>query len=403
MAHAAPHVRDIVEAISIKLNNRVYEKRNRGEDVITLSYGEAFFDIPLFPFDDLPMPALYHYSHSRGIPELRELLAQYYESRYRVAVDPATEMLVTAGSKIALHMTFMAILQPGDEVLVQEPAWVSYPEQVRLCHGRPVAIPHGVPIAEYRRFITSRTRAIVVNNPNNPTGRLLTEREWREIHRIAVEYDLFIVADEAYSDYVLDTREFISAAAHDPAREHTIVCNTLSKNYGMSGWRIGYVFTNQELLYQILKVNQHLITCPATVLQLYMARHFDEVLDITAPQIRDVVVKRAAVARMLDEAGIGYMPGKGTFYLFVSIEGSSLGSVEFCDRLLDERGVSAVPGIGYGDSCDEFIRVSVGSESIGRVRQGVERIAGLLRETTDKPAVAFDDLLLEELEALPAI
>jgi aminotransferase len=404
MPNATRHIRDISEAISIRFNNRVYEKKSRGEDVIALSYGEAFFDIPLFRFDDLPMPALYHYSHSRGIPELRELLAGYYRSRYRVPVDPDTEIMVTAGSKIALHMTFMAILAPGDEVLIQEPAWVSYPEQVRLCHGRPVSIPHGVPIAEYRSFITARTRAIVVNNPNNPTGRVLTESEWREIHRIAKEYDLFIVADEAYSDYVLDPREFISAAAHDPAKEHTIVCNTLSKNYGMSGWRIGYVFTNPELLDQILKVNQHLITCPATVLEHYIARHFYEVLDITAPQIRDVVVKRAAVARMLDEAGLDYMSGEGTFYLFVSIEGSCLGSEEFCTRLLDEDGVSVVPGIGYGESCDQFVRLSVGAESMERIRTGVERIATLLHETTE-PGVRFvedDGVDLEELEALPA-
>jgi aminotransferase len=381
MPQAASHVQDVIEAVSIRFNNRVYEKRSRGEDVITLSYGEAFFDIPLFGFDDLPMPALYHYSHSRGIPELRALLAEYYGSRYGVPVDPATEIIVTAGSKIALHMAFMAILAPGDEVLVQEPAWVSYPEQVRLCHGRPVRIPHHVEIADYGRFVTERTRAIVVNNPNNPTGRLVSDDEWRTLHRIAEEHDCFIVSDEAYSDYVLRPGDFVSAAVHDPAKAHTIVCNTLSKNYGMSGWRIGYVIAEEALLYQILKVNQHLITCPATVLEHYVARHFHQVLDITAPQIRDVVEKRARVARMLDEAGVGYLPGEGTFYLFASIEGSRLGSEEFCTRLLEERGVSAVPGSGYGDSCDGFIRLSVGSESMERVRLGVERIAALIRET----------------------
>lgn len=389
MPQAASYVQDIIEAMSIKYNNRVYEKRGRGDDVITLSYGEAYFDIPLFRFDDLPMPALYHYSHSRGIPELRTLLAGYYGSRYGVPVDPATEIVVTAGSKIALHMAFMAILDPGDEVLVQEPTWVSYPEQVRLCHGRPVRIPRDAAIADYPLFITERTRAIVVNNPNNPTGKVLSADEWRALHRMADEHDLFIISDEAYSDYVLDPGDFISAAAFDPAKAHTIVCNTLSKNYGMSGWRIGYVITNGDLLYQILKVNQHLITCPATVLEQYMARHFDEVLGITAPQIRDVVVKRAEVARMLDAAGLGYMPGEGTFYLFVSIEGSSLGSEAFCTRLLEERGVSTVPGIGYGNSCDQFIRLSVGSESMERIRGGVDHIAGLLRETTPEPGAAF--------------
>lgn len=389
MPHAARHVQDVSEAISIKFNNRVYEKRSRGEDVIALSYGEACFDIPLFGFDDLPMPGLYHYSHSRGIAELRALLAGYYARHYGVPVDPATEIVVTAGSKIALHMAFMAILAPGDEVLIQEPAWVSYPEQVRLCHGQPVRIPYDVEIADYRRFITDRTRAIVVNNPNNPTGRLVSDEEWRELHRIAEEHDCFIVSDEAYSDYVLRPGDFISAAVHDPAKAHTIVCNTLSKNYGMSGWRIGYAITNPELLYQILKVNQHLVTCPATVLEHYMARHFDEVLAITAPQIREVVEKRAAVARMLTAAGLGCMPGEGTFYLFASIEGSALGSEAFCERLLEERGVSVVPGIGYGDSCDGFVRLSVGWESMERIRQGVEQIAGLLRETAAEPDAAF--------------
>jgi len=381
MPHAARHVQDTIEAMSIKYNNRVYEKRRAGDDVVALSFGEAYFDIPLFRFDDLPMPALYHYSHSRGVHELRTLLARYYERRYGVRVDPETEIVITAGSKIALHMTFMAILEPGDEVLVQEPTWVSYTQQVRLCHGVPVQIPYDASVADYRQFITDRTRAIVVNNPNNPTGRLVTDEEWRELHRIAEEHDLFIISDEAYSDYVLDPESFISAAAHDPDKAHTIVCNTLSKNYGMSGWRIGYLFTNQALLFQILKVNQHLITCPATVLEFYMARHFDEVLAITAPQIRDVVVKRGEVARMLDDAGLRYLPGDGTFYLFVSIEGSGLGSEGFCTRLLEERGVSAVPGIGYGDSCDGFIRLSVGSESMERIRRGVDEIADLVRET----------------------
>lgn len=381
MPRPAGYVQDIVEAMSIKYNNRVYEKKGRGEDVIALSYGEAYFDIPLFRFDDLPMPALYHYSHSRGIPELRALLTEYYARRFGVAIDAATEIVVTAGSKIALHMAFMATLNPGDEVLIHEPAWVSYTEQVRLCQGRPVCLPYDITIAEYRRFITERTRAIVVNNPNNPTGRLLTAAEWHELHALAERHDLYIISDEAYSDYVLQSDDFISAAAFDPDKAHTIVCNTLSKNYGMSGWRIGYVFTNKDLLFQILKLNQHLITCPATILEWYVARHFEEVLNITAPQIRDVVTKRREVARLLDARGLQYLPGEGTFYLFVSIQESGLGSEQFCTRLLDEHGVSAVPGIGYGPSCDHFIRLSVGSEDMDRIRDGVDRIAQFIDQT----------------------
>jgi aspartate aminotransferase/aminotransferase len=385
MPGTAHYVERLSEAMSIKWNNRVYEKRRLGHDVIALSSGEANFDIPLLSFDDLPVPEVYRYSHSRGVPELRDLLAEYYRQRFGVPVDPASEIVVTAGSKMALHLTFMAILEPGDEVLIHEPAWVSYPEQVRLCHGRPVLLPHGTQIADYGRFITERTRAVVVNNPNNPTGRALTHDEWCELHRLAVEHDLYIVSDEVYSEYVLDPADFISAGAFDPDKSHTIVCSSLSKNYGVSGWRLGYAITNAALLHQILKLNQHLITCPATILQWYVVKHFHEVLGITAPQIRAVVEKRGAVAAMLDAVGLQYLPGEGTFYLFVSIAESALGSESFCTHLLEQHGVSAVPGIGYGESCDGFIRLSVGSEDMERIRIGVERVARLVAATSTMP------------------
>jgi aminotransferase len=388
MPRPADYMQDVAEATSIKYNNLVYDRKRRGDDVIVLSLGESFFDIPLFPFDDLPMPAIYHYSHSRGLPELRELLAAYYGTQYGVAVDPEQELIVTAGSKIALHMAFMAVLNPGDEVLIHEPAWVSYTEQVRLCHARPVRIPYTATIADYGAFITDRTRAIVVNSPHNPSGRITTAAEWRQLHRLAEELDLYIISDEAYSDFLLDRTAFCSAARFDAAKAHTIVCNSMSKNYGMSGWRVGYLITSAPLLYQILKINQHLMTCPPTILEWYLARHFHDVLEITLPQIRDVVLKRRAVAGLLDRLGVRYLAGEGTFYLFVSIQDSALTSDEFCTRLLADGGVSAVPGIGYGMSCDGFIRVSIGTESLDRIRIGVERIAELIRSTARRSVPA---------------
>ena len=178
----APHLGDVVQALSIRYNNLVYELKARGEDVIVLSLGEAFFDIPLFGFADLPMPDGYHYSHSRGVPGLRALLAGYYGVRYGVPVDPASEILVTAGSKIAIHMSLMAILSPGDEVIVLEPAWVSYTEQVKLCHAVAVMVPFDTSIFQLGELVTSRTRAIIVNNPNNPSGKVLSLEELEHLH-----------------------------------------------------------------------------------------------------------------------------------------------------------------------------------------------------------------------------
>jgi aminotransferase len=351
--------------------------------VTVCSLGEAFFDIPLYPFDTLSFPEIYHYSDSRGLPGLRQKLAAYYDGQYGVPVDAASEIMVTAGSKIGVYMSFMALLEPGDEVVVPEPAWVSYSEQVRLCHGNPVMVPLDVPVTELGNWVTPRTRAIVICSPQNPTGRVYTRDELRYLHDVAREHGIYLISDEAYSDFV-STDPFVSAGVDDPEKEHTILCNTMSKGWGLSGWRIGYLISNARLMEQLLKVNQHLMTCPATILEHYLERHFDDILAITKPQIREVVEKRAEMARYMDEIGMSYMDGNATFYFFVSIAPSSLGSEEFCLRLLSENKVLAVPGIGYGKSCDGYIRVGVGTESMDRMKAALRAVKGLI-EATARP------------------
>ena len=380
LPRAADHMADVDQALSIKYNNLVYELAAKGADIIVMSLGEAFFDIPLFGFDDLPFPALYHYSHSRGIPELRRQLAAYYRDHYQVPVDSDREIVITAGSKFAIHAAFMAILNPGDEVLIHEPAWVSYTEQVKLCHAVPVTIPYDKTVFEIAQYVTPRTKAIVLNYPHNPRGSVLTDDELRALHALARERQLFLIADEAYSDF-LAGKAFHSCGELDPGKEHTIVCNSMSKNYGMSGWRIGYVIARPDITDEILKINQHLITCPATILEYYLSKHFDDILRITKPQIAEVVRRRAELAAYMDEIGLTYLPGPAAFYFFVSIAGSRLGSEEFCTRLLTEHKISTVPGVGYGRSCDAFLRVSVGAEPIDRLRYGLRMIRTLIAET----------------------
>jgi aminotransferase len=385
MPSSAAHVGEIVPALSIQFNGLVHEMKAAGTDVIVLSLGEAFFDIPLFDFSEVPIPESYHYNQSRGNPDLRRLLAGYYGRQHGVPVDPDTEIVVTAGSKVAIHMSLMAMLDPGDEVLVLEPAWVSYSEQVRLCHGVPVMVPHQCTVFDLDRLVTARTKAVIVNNPNNPSGRVMAREELEHLHAVADRHDLFVLSDEAYSEFVLDDA-FVSCAALDPGKRHTIVCNSMSKNYGMSGWRIGYVVGSPPVIADVLKINQHLITCPPTILEYYLVRHFDDVLEITRPQIAEVVRKRQEIARFMEACGIAVLPGDATFYLFGSIEPSSLGSVEFCTRLLREHHVCAVPGIGYGPSCDRFIRVSVGAEDTPRVKRGIRAIQELIAATSPSAA-----------------
>jgi aspartate aminotransferase/aminotransferase len=371
-----------VQAASIKYNNLVYELKRKGVEVIALSLGEAFFDLPLFRMDDLPSPQIYHYTHSRGLPELRERLCTYYRNRHGVSIDPEKEIIVTAGSKAAIHFSMMSVLDPGDEVILHEPAWVSYPEQVKFCYAKPVLMPYTCELTDYETFLTERSKLIIINNPNNPRGRVFSERELRYLVDLAKANNLFVLADEAYSDFLADER-FFSLGLFDSQKKNIIVCNSISKNFGISGWRLGYCFTNAGLTDQILKVNQHVLTCPAAILQYYVAKHYDELAGITRPQITQLVEKRQQVTELIDRLGLRYLPGTATFYFFVSIAPSSLSSEEFCNRLLMEDHVAVVPGRGYGKSCDRFVRLSVGTESLERIEVGLAKLKDLITRTSE--------------------
>ncbi len=374
-------VENSVEAMSIKYNNLVYDMKRNGVKVIVLSLGEAFFDIPVFSMDDLPIPAIHHYSHSRGIPEVREKICEYYKKQFGVSIHPDTEIVVTAGSKAAIHFSMMSVLNPGEEVIMQEPAWVSYPEQAKLCYATPVQIPYFESIYEFGKYITDKTRMIIINNPHNPRGQVLTKGELQYLMDLANAHDVYLLSDEAYSDFLVGDK-FYSLGLFDEDKSNIIVCNSISKNFGISGWRVGYVITNASLINQILKVNQHLITCPATLLEYYLAKHYDEIVTITYPQIAAVVNTRNQIAKFMDSLELRYLPGTATFYLFVSIAPSNLTSEEFCTRLLMEEHISTVPGIGYGKSCDSFIRVSVGTETIEDIKYGITKIKKLIEKTS---------------------
>lgn len=373
-------VTEASEAMSIKYNTMVYEMKRRGIKVLVMSLGEAYFDIPLFPMNDLPYPEVNHYSHSRGLWELRSKLSEYFGSQYGVCFDPEKEIVITAGSKAAIYMTLMSILNPGDEVLYSEPAWVSYPEQIKLCYGVPVGIPYEKTVCDYESYVTPKTKAIIINNPNNPRGYLFGRKELEHVISIASEHNLWVLSDEAYSDFLIDG-SFLSLARLDPDKKNAIIFNSMSKNYGISGWRIGYAVGHRDVIKNILKVHEHLITCPPTILQWYLARHFYDLLEITKPQIRSVVCMRRRLAEYMDQIGLSYLPGAATFYFFVSIGASRLNSEEFCTRLLEEEHISIVPGVGYGRSCDRFVRVSVGTATLEENQFGLRKIRELIDKT----------------------
>lgn len=385
-------VSTIPQALSIYVNQLVYDARLKGEDVITLSLGEAFFDIPLFDFAKIDVVKGYHYSDSQGIPSLRRKIAEFYQREYATHVDGASEILITAGSKPAIYMAMQAVLNPGDEVAILEPAWLSYQEQAKLTGASVRFVPYDCPIAEIGRHLTPATRMLVINNPNNPAGRTYTREELEELYAQCRPRGVYILIDEAYSDFVVD-EEFWSLARIVPDKDGIIVANSLSKNFGMSGWRIGYLISNPGFIREVLKLNQHLITCAPTVLLLYLEHYFDEIIGVTLPQVRQVVEKRNRIARYMDELGLKRMGGSATFYFFVSLEQFPRSGLEFALELLLDHAISVVPGSAYGESTERFIRVSIGTESEERIADALALIRDKIAGTGATSAVPLEERL----------
>lgn len=379
------------EALSIYINQLVYDLKRRGHDIVSLSLGEAFFDIPLFDFKKLDISKCYHYSDSRGIPELREKIAAYYKRHYDAAIDPASEMLITAGSKPAIFMAMQATLNPGDEVLIHEPAWLSYPEQARLVGAQPRFIPYDTPVSDFGDHIGPHTRMLVINNPNNPAGRVYHRDELQSLYQLCRRRGIYILVDEAYSDFVID-EPFTSMASLVPDKDGIIVVNSLSKNMGMSGWRVGYAIGSKPLIDRMLKLNQHIITCAPSILLYYLAHYFDQITAITLPQVREVVEKRHRVARMIDEAGLKRLDGSSTFYFFVALDDFPGSALDFSLLMLLNKGIAVVPGTAYGDSTSRFVRLSIGTESEERIHQSILIIKDTIAAGTFDASAVHDKL-----------
>jgi len=387
-------VNAIPEALSVYMNNVVYAMRRRGDNIKVLSLGEAYFSIPMFPFSEIDFQKGYHYSESRGIPELREIVADYYSEMYHAPVDAEREILVSAGSKPLIYMAFQSVLNPGDEVLIHEPAWLSYPEEIKLANGVPKFIPYDCPVADFERYFTEKTRMVVICNPNNPAGMMYTKQELETLYSICRPKGIYILADEAYSDFVIDGG-FTSMAHIVPDKDGVIVVNSLSKNLGISGWRIGYVISTKDVIYNILKLNQHLITCPATLLSMYVAHYFRDIVRITLPQAQAVTEKRREVVEYMKSIGLRPLDGGATFYIFMNIGDYRYSSMELGLYLLTKYKISVVPGLAYGRSTGRFIRLGVGAESIEDIQLCLRTIRRVIEENE------YDDAFVNaELEAL---
>ncbi len=368
--HFSKKVIQIPQALSVYLNQLVYELRNRKKNIVTLSLGESFFDVPFFGIDEIDFSKGYHYSDSKGLKELRIKISQFYNKYYKTHTT-YEKILISAGSKVILYMCFLSLLNNREEILIHEPAWLSYKEQVKLANGKPKFFPFNESLFKLNKYINKKTKAFVINNPNNPVGKLYTKKELNYIFKVCEKKNIYLIVDEAYSDFVMN-KKFYSCANLDKNMKNLIIVNSLSKNLGMSGWRIGYMISNNKILKLIEKLNQHLITCAPTFLQMYMEKNLDRILSYTLPQIKNLLHKRQRIQKFLKKLNFKYLEGDSTFYFFIDISQYKKSAFTLCVNLLIDESISIVPGNAYGENTNNFLRISIGTESEDKIYQSLK-------------------------------
>jgi len=364
--------------------NRVRSLRASGVDVINFTQGEPDFDTPAHiqqAAEDAMRNHDTHYTPSRGYPELRSAIADYYRREHGITFNPDREIIVTPGAKHALYATFQALIGPGCEVLVPQPCWLSYVDMIRLAGGVPVPIQSTadegyIPAIEaLDQSVTSRTRMVIINNPCNPTGVVWPRKKLEEFAEWANRRNLLVISDEIYDRIVYDGFVFFALASFPGMADRTITINGLSKTYAMTGWRIGYVCGPSVYLDSILTVHENIATCATSFVQRAA------VAALTGPQsvVSDMTAEYQArrdilLEELSDISGFSCRGVQGTFYALVHVEGDDR---IVADSLLSDVGVATVPGSAYGESARGCLRVSFAC-SQSTLREGLSRIRNFM-------------------------
>ena len=386
--HFAARVAHVNESATMAVSTKARMLARQGKDVVDLGGGDPDFITPAHirqAAEQAMNSGLTHYVNSRGIPELLTAIADKFDRENGLTYDPATEILVTPGGKQAIFAVMLALVEPGDEVIIPEPAWVSYVPCVHLAGATPV--PLALPAddnwtltqAALEAAVTPRTRIILINSPSNPTGHVMRPEELQAVADVAAAHDLLVLSDEIYEHILFDGHGHIPFASLPGMADRTLTVNGFSKTYAMTGWRLGYVAARREIIGQVFKVHSHSVTCATSFVQA------GGVAALTGPQ--DCISEMLAAytrRRQLVTEGFNAIPGlhcptvEGAFYAFLDIRGTGMDSVTFSTRLLDEAYVAVTPGIAFGQAGEGFVRLSF-ANSDHLLQKAVERTATLLQ------------------------
>ena len=355
-------------------------------DCISLGVGEPDFVTP-WKISDQGIYAIKdgytHYTPNRGLLELRTLLAEKIYQQTSTGYSPNEEIIITVGVSQALDLSLRTIVDPGDEVIIVEPCYVSYASNIKLVYGVPVPVAtrdeNGFQVDpdDIRKAVTEKTKAILLNYPANPTGATLSEAVLRDIAKIAEEHDLIVISDELYSQIVYDEPHF-SIVQVPGMKERTIYLNGFSKSHAMTGWRLGYVCGPKQIIGPMLKIHQYTALCAPSMAQ-YAAL---EALENGEPEVQKMLDeyarRRNFVSNRFAAMGIPCRKPKGTFYVFPDIRPTKLSSEDFAMTLIQKNRVAVVPGSAFGASGEGHIRCSFAT-SIENLKGAMDRIEDFVK------------------------
>jgi len=361
---------------------KFFDIASERKDTISLGVGEPDFDTPWHIRDEgiysLEKGKTFYTSNS-GLIELREEISKYLERRCNVSYDPKTETIITVGGSEGIDIAFRAMLDPGDEVIIPQPSYVSYEPCAILANGKPVIIElknedqFRLTKEELLEAITDKTKILVLPFPNNPTGAVMEREDLEDIAKICIEKDIFVLSDEIYSELTYG-REHVSIASLPGMKERTILINGFSKAYAMTGWRLGYACGPKEIISQMIKIHQFAIMCAPTTSQ-YAAVEALKNGDSDVAMMRDSYdQRRRFLMNAFKEMGLPCFEPFGAFYVFPCIKEFGMTSEEFAFALLDDQNLAVVPGTAFGDSGEGFLRISY-AYSIEKLKIAMERIA----------------------------
>ncbi len=384
----ANRVSDLTPAATLTIAAKAKEMQAAGISVCSFSTGEPDFDTPAHikaAAIDALQQGQTKYGPVAGLPQLRQAIATKLQHENHLTYSPSQIMISNGGKQTLLNL-FMILLDPGDEVIIPIPYWVSYPEMAKLASAKPVLVQTSaadgfkLTAEQLKAAITPNTKLIVLNSPNNPTGSVYQRDEWEALAEVILQHSCYVVSDEIYEKLIYDGATHVSFATVHPAlQDRTILSSGFAKAYAMTGWRIGYLAGPQDLIDAAISFQSHSTSNVCTFAQYgALAALQDPVSETRVAQMRETFAQRRRI--MLDRLsaipGIECTKPMGAFYLWFSIAQMGLNSVEFCTRLLEQHQVAAIPGIAFG--ADDYVRLSYATD-LATIEEGLRRIEAFVR------------------------